>query len=49
MGNSSNVKVPDEIDAQRARRIMEAIRKRLSIPDNSILENNYLERLLKRQ
>ena len=49
MGNSSNVNVPDEIDAQRARRIMEAIRKRLSIPDNSIFENNYLERLLKRQ
>ena len=48
-GINANSKLPTEIDAQRARKIMEAIRERLSIPDNSVLENNYLERLLKRQ
>ena len=43
----SGTKVPGEIDAQRARGILEAIRKRLSIPDNPLIENDYLERLLK--
>ena len=41
-----SVKVPDEIDVQRARQILEAIRKRLGnalSPDN---ERSYLERLL---
>lgn len=42
----SDVKVPGEIDAQRARQILEAIRKRLSIPENPIIEKEYLERLL---
>lgn len=43
----SDVKVPGEIDAQRARRILEAIRDRLAIPDNPLIEKDYLERLLK--
>lgn len=43
----SNVQVPGEIDAQRARRILEAIRDRLAIPNNPLIEKDYLERLLK--
>jgi uncharacterized protein (TIGR02302 family) len=43
----SDVQVPGEIDAQRARRILEAIRDRLAIPDNPLIEKDYLERLLK--
>jgi uncharacterized protein (TIGR02302 family) len=43
-GNS--VKVPDEIDVQRARQILEAIRKRLGNALSPELERNYLERLL---
>ncbi|MCP4306855.1 MAG: DUF4175 domain-containing protein, partial [bacterium] len=42
----STVKVPDEIDIQRAREILEAIRERLSEPDRPLVERNYLERLL---
>ena len=42
----STVKVPDEIDIQRAREILEAIRKRLSDPDRPVIERDYLERLL---
>lgn len=42
----STVKVPDEIDIQRAREILDAIRKRLSEPDRPAVERNYLERLL---
>jgi hypothetical protein len=38
--------VPDEIDAQRARRILEAIRERLGNTLSPELERNYLERLL---
>ena len=44
----TTVKVPDEIDIQRAREILEAIRKRLGDPGRSILERDYLERLLDR-
>lgn len=40
------VRVPDEIDAQRARRILEAIRERLGNTLSPELERNYLERLL---
>ncbi len=43
-GNS--VKVPDEIDVQRARQILEAIRKRLGNALSPALERDYLERLL---
>jgi uncharacterized protein (TIGR02302 family) len=39
-------RVPDEIDAQRARRILEAIRERLGNQLSPELERNYLERLL---
>jgi uncharacterized protein (TIGR02302 family) len=40
------VRVPDEIDVQRARRILEAIRDRLGNALSPELERNYLERLL---
>jgi len=43
-GNS--VKVPDEIDVQRARQILDAIRKRLGNALSPELEKRYLERLL---
>ncbi|MBA3447919.1 MAG: TIGR02302 family protein [Pseudaminobacter sp.] len=43
-GNS--VEVPDEIDVQRARRILDAIRKRLGNALSPALEKDYLERLL---
>jgi uncharacterized protein (TIGR02302 family) len=46
-GNS--VKVPDEIDVQRARRILEEIRKRLGNALSPQLEKSYLERLLNMQ
>ena len=42
----SNVKVPGEIDIQRAREILEAIRKRLGDTLSPDLEKKYLERLL---
>jgi len=41
-----SVDVPDEIDVQRARRILDAIRKRLGNALSPELERNYLERLL---
>ena len=41
-----SVKVPDEIDTQRARQILEAIRKRLGNALSPALEREYLERLL---
>jgi hypothetical protein len=44
----TTVKVPDEIDIQRAREILEAIRERLGDPTRSIMERDYLERLLDR-
>ncbi|MEM7301735.1 MAG: TIGR02302 family protein [Pseudomonadota bacterium] len=42
-----SVDVPDEIDAQRARKILEAIRRRLSEPFRPKVELDYLDRLLK--
>jgi hypothetical protein len=44
----SQVKVPDEIDTQRAREILDAIRRRLSEPTRPLIERQYLERLLDR-
>ena len=44
----TSVKVPDEIDIQRAREILETIRRRLGEPGRSLLERDYLERLLDR-
>jgi len=45
----NNVKVPDEIDAQKAREILETIRRKLANPGLPKLEFNYLDRLLKPQ
>jgi uncharacterized protein (TIGR02302 family) len=42
------VRVPDEIDVQRARRILEELRRRFSDPSRPMLELDYLERLLRR-
>ncbi|WP_224000260.1 TIGR02302 family protein [Aureimonas sp. SA4125] len=44
-----DVEVPDEIDTQRARRILDAIRNRLGDALSPQLEREYLERLLKTQ
>ena len=41
-----DTKIPGEIDAQRAREILEAIRKRLSGSEQRVIEKKYLERLL---
>ncbi|HEX5507917.1 MAG TPA: TIGR02302 family protein [Pseudolabrys sp.] len=45
-GDDVTVKVPGEIDAQRARRILEELRKRLADPSRPQLELDYIERLL---
>ena len=45
---NNRVQIPDEIDVQRARRILEELRKRFSDPSRPQLELDYLERLLKR-
>ncbi|MCX5494585.1 TIGR02302 family protein [Kaistia dalseonensis] len=42
----SSVKVPDAIDTQRAREILDAIRKRLGDAARPLIERDYLERLL---
>jgi uncharacterized protein (TIGR02302 family) len=44
----SSVKVPDEIDMQRAREILEELRRRLGETTRPPIELEYLERLLKR-
>jgi uncharacterized protein (TIGR02302 family) len=44
----SSVKVPDAIDTQRAREILDMIRKRLGDPSRPLIERDYLERLLER-
>ncbi|WP_208980142.1 TIGR02302 family protein [Roseibium suaedae] len=44
----NQVKIPDEIDVQRARRVLEELRRRFSDPSRPQLELDYLERLLKR-
>ena len=44
--DGSSVKIPDEIDVQRARQILEAIRKRLGNSLSPQIERDYLERLL---
>jgi uncharacterized protein (TIGR02302 family) len=46
-GDDVTVKVPGEIDAQRARRILEELRRRFADPARPQLELDYLERLLK--
>jgi uncharacterized protein (TIGR02302 family) len=44
--DGTTVKVPDQIDVQRARQILDAIRKRLGNALSPALEKDYLERLL---
>ena len=44
----TSVKLPDEIDAQRAREILEELRRRLGERFRPDLELQYLERLLRR-
>ena len=44
--DGDETKLPGEIDAQRAREIMEAIRERLAKPASPLIEKKYLERLL---
>jgi uncharacterized protein (TIGR02302 family) len=46
-GDDLTVKIPGEIDVQRARRILEELRRRLADPQRPQLELDYLERLLK--
>jgi uncharacterized protein (TIGR02302 family) len=41
------VKIPDEIDVQRVRRILEELRRRLADPQRPQIELDYIERLLK--
>lgn len=41
-----SIKVPDKIDIQRARKILQEIRNRLSEHDRLLFERDYLERLL---
>lgn len=46
-GDDVNVKVPGEIDVQRARRIIEELRRRFADPLRPQLELDYIERLLR--
>ena len=46
-GDDSTVKVPGEVDVQRARRILEELRKRFGESFRPQLELDYIERLLK--
>jgi Domain of unknown function (DUF4175) len=46
-GDDATVKVPGEIDVQRARRIPEELRRRFADPLRPQLELDYIERLLK--
>jgi uncharacterized protein (TIGR02302 family) len=43
----SNVRIPGEIEAQRARRVLEELRRRIGDPSRPQLELDYLERLLR--
>jgi uncharacterized protein (TIGR02302 family) len=46
-GDDTTVKVPGEIDIQRARRILEELRRRFADPLRPQLELDYIERLLR--
>jgi hypothetical protein len=46
-GDDSTVKVPGEIDVQRARRILEELRRRFGDTFRPQIELDYIERLLK--
>ena len=41
------MKVPDEIDIQRAREVLDELRRRLGDPSRPGIELDYLERLIK--
>jgi hypothetical protein len=47
LSDDYTVKIPGEIDVQRARRILEELRRRLGDPSRPQIELDYLERLLK--
>ena len=47
LDDGDSVKVPDEITVQRARAILEELRKRLGQPSRPPIELDYLERLVK--
>ncbi len=47
LGDDTHVKVPNEIDVQRARRVLEELRRRLADPLRPRIELDYIERLLK--
>lgn len=47
IGDDASVKVPGEIDVQRARRILEELRRRYADPLRPQIELDYIERLLK--
>jgi uncharacterized protein (TIGR02302 family) len=42
-----SVKVPDEIDIQRAREVLDELRRRLGDPSRPVIELDYLERLIR--
>jgi hypothetical protein len=42
-----SVKVPDEIDIQRARQVLDELRRRLGDPQRPMIELEYLERLIR--
>jgi uncharacterized protein (TIGR02302 family) len=46
-GDDTTIKVPGEIDVQRARRILEELRRRFADPGRPQIELDYIERLLK--
>jgi uncharacterized protein (TIGR02302 family) len=46
-GDDFTVRVPDEIDAQRARRVLEELRRRFGEPMRPRFELDYIERLLR--
>jgi uncharacterized protein (TIGR02302 family) len=46
-GDDFSVKIPGEIDVQRARRVLEELRRRYSDPSRPRIELDYLQRLLR--
>ncbi|NJL08228.1 MAG: DUF4175 domain-containing protein, partial [Methylacidiphilales bacterium] len=47
LDTTSRERIPDAIDAQRARRVLEELRRRLGEAERPRLELDYLERLLR--
>lgn len=46
--NQGGVEIPTESDVQRARRILEELRRRAGERDRPLLERDYIDRLLKK-